>query len=72
MIGPWEVTASGCAPVMYCTGDDSISDDAVLTQIKALLKRAKKDGTSITAITVAVSDEESTVTLVGTKGGRYE
>ena len=71
MIGPWEVTASGHGPVMYCAGDDSLSDSAVLAQIKALLKRAKKDSVSITAITVSVDDDGSIVTLMGTEGGVY-
>lgn len=56
---------------MYRAADESLADDAVLKQVKALLERAKKDGVSITAITVSADDDGSYVTLIGTEGGRY-
>ena len=72
MTGPWEINAEGYGPRMYCASSRSLSDTAALQQIKALLKRAKKDSVSITAITVSVDDDGTLVTLMGTEGGRYE
>jgi hypothetical protein len=68
MIGPWEVTNKSTAPVMYYASDlDDLNEGAERRCIKALLKRAKLDDVSITAITVDVGEEGTTAVLVGTR-----
>jgi hypothetical protein len=62
----WEVTNRASTPVMLCAAGDSLSDDEARLLIKGLLKRAKRDGISIHAISVEVQDDGTIVTLHGT------
>ncbi len=64
----WKITAESDTPVMWCAyanGVFSLESPVKLT--RELLNRAKKDKISIHAITVSVTDEGTTVTLMGTE-----
>lgn len=67
----WEITNEASLPAMICAADGDISDSTTVDLIKKALKRAKREGISVTTISVSVQDEDQVVTLCGTYGASY-
>lgn len=65
----WEVNSPATPPVMFCAHEAGWDETTEYTLIKALVKKAKKEGVTITTISVSVNDEGMTATLCGTRIG---